>query len=78
MNVLLQQIGLDKKNYLASFDDIAFVDPTIQNGRARTDKLINAMNINKNVYPDRLMDGAKPPKCVFVPDKQLMRKIIKL
>jgi hypothetical protein len=63
---------------LASFEEIGYIDPAVNHGKTKTEKIINAMNINKNIYPDKFMLEGRPPKCVFVPDKQLMRKIIKL
>jgi len=70
--------SIEKKNFLTSFEEIGYIDPTVNNGKTKTEKIINGMNINKNIYPDKLMVESRPPKCVFCPDKQLMRKIIKM
>lgn len=77
-NIMLQQAFLDKKNFLQSFEELAFIDPTLPKGRDKTEKTIHAMALSKNVYPDKLMESLTPPKCVFVPNSKMMRKIIKM
>lgn len=76
--IFLEQVDIEKHNMLTSFEELGFIDPFATNAKAKAEKHMAQLSINKNVYPDRLMDGPKPPKCIFVPDKQMMRKLIKL
>jgi hypothetical protein len=77
-DIKLEQLAsLDKVNFITSFEEIGLIDPFSKDGRKKTEKHIGAMGMNSLVYPDKLMTGPMPPKCVFVPDRNLMRKIIK-
>lgn len=69
---------LEKKNFIASFEEIGLFDPFVTNNRVKTEKKINEISLFKNIYPDKLMDEDRPPKCVFLPDKAVFRKIIKM
>jgi hypothetical protein len=40
---------------LTSFEEIGFIDPFDKNGRKKTEKIINAMSLKNDVYPDKVM-----------------------
>lgn len=46
------------------------------NGRAKAEKLFNNTTM-LNIEPYKALDWNKPPRCIFIPDKNFMRKIIK-
>ena len=76
--IFLEQVEIERHNNFSTFEEIGFQDPFAPNAKAKAEKVISQLTLGKNVYPDRLMEGPKPPKCVFVPDKALMRKLIKM
>ena len=39
---------------------------------------IGELWVHKNVYPEKVMEDEKPPKCIFLPDRAMFRKIIKM
>ena len=69
---------IDKKNLLTSFEEIGLFDPFIANNRQKTEKRIAELWVHKNVYPEKVMEDEKPPKCIFLPDRAMFRKIIKM
>ena len=51
-----------------SFEEIGFFDPFVQKNKTKTEKIINSLALDINVYPDKLMELSEPPNCTFIPD----------
>lgn len=74
IDVLLQIHFLDKTNTLKSFDEIGLYTGSKKQAKRNMDQI----EMTKFIYPDKLMTQKSPPKCVFMPDKSLIRSLIKL
>lgn len=73
---MLHLVFLDKKNTIKSFEELGMIDP--QGDSTKTKNVINNLSKQKKSYPEKLLNGDKAPRCVFVPDRQMMRKIMHL
>ena len=77
-DIFLEQVQTEKTNFIMSFEELGLQDPFTNRSKTKTENVVNQLSMNKNVYPDKIMEGPKPPKCIFVLDKPLMRKLVKL
>lgn len=64
---------------IRSPEDIGFGDPDIDPKQSFNKAITWAKNLNFNteVYPDDKSDPNHPPRMIFVPEKGLLRKMIK-
>jgi hypothetical protein len=71
---MLQLCRLQKTVTFSTFEELGLIDPSNSN-KTKVAKMVDAIRIDKPIYKEEF--GDLPPKCVFVPDKALMRKIIR-
>jgi len=73
---MLQTAKLEKKITFSTFEELGLIDPSTANSKTKVTKIMDALRVDKPIYKEQF--GARPPKCIFVPDKTLMRKIIRM
>ena len=70
---------MNKKDLIFKPDEIGFGDPELETKQAITKALAWAKGISlngANLYPDR-KHIKDPPRQIFIPDKNLLRKMIR-
>jgi hypothetical protein len=78
---------MDTTNRVEKFEDVLMFDPTKKSNSIQSVmKAAEQLNFYTQVYPEHIMEdyeyharvnGAiKPPKCIFLPTKDLIRKMI--
>ena len=87
VEALIRRMSLDRKNKIFSFEELGLFDPFEDNSVSKALQEVNQMKFSKEIYPDYIMgpliravhqkNSIQHPKCIFVPDRQVCRKIIK-
>ena len=54
---------------------LGWTDPKDQDASKVMD-LLQKLQLEKNVYPDHIMEGKTPPSCIFVPSTSLLLQMI--
>jgi len=79
---------LERKLEVNTFEEIGLTDPTKpRKSNAEVVAIVKTFDFFTSVYPTSIMDTCKqnienyitnkPPKCIFLPEKQLARAIIR-
>jgi len=66
-------------NLIENFEEIGWSDPTVDNkvGTKKAIEWLRKINFYDFIYPMDLSQMILPPKCIFVPEKNLLRKLIR-
>lgn len=74
-------LGICKKNTINSFEQLGLTDPTVEfrkNAYPATFKKLEEIDFNEFLYPaDVMEDRNKQPQIIFLPDVEILQKIIK-
>ena len=75
---IMAQVGINRRDEIQSFEEMGWFDPDLDPKKASQQTLNWLTNIkfSRDIYPDEQMDVRKIPTCIFVPQKQILRKII--
>jgi len=79
---------MDREHTVNSFEEVGMCNPfKTKKSEKESRQIINTFDFYSEVYPKFIFgaimealannDKVKPPKCVFVPSKKLLRSIIK-
>jgi len=78
---------MDLKNEQTSFEALLILDPNNKKSLEECEKVAQEIDFYTNVYPDSVIDpliynskvkrSIIPPKCIFLPSKDMMRTIVK-
>ena len=76
---------MDFKNKITSFKQLGMFDPIIPDIKGAID-YVNMYSFQKPVYPEAVIGelvqatvekrNIKPPKCIFVPEKSMVRRMV--
>ena len=71
---------LDKVPKINSFEQIGWINPELEKAKAilTTTKFIRKITIQDFIYPVDTINLDKPPKCMFLPAKEVVRSLIEL
>ena len=70
------RIELSRRNKVCSFASIGCCDPSKEKSHKQALKSMNELMLEDEVYEDMNI-GKRPPKCIFIPDKKMVRIMIK-
>ena len=75
---MFAQMNINKTDLVGSFEEIGWFDPNLDPKAAQTKTLqwLKGINFARNLYPDHTMQHSTVPMLIFVPEKQLLRKLI--
>ena len=72
---MFSSIPVDTKHKVTSFDMIGWTDPDKPNPQ-KTIKWLKSLTHETFIYPMTTFDPEKPPSCIFVPEQDIMFKMI--
>ena len=70
---------MNLKDKIESFEELGWSDPELDPkvGLKKSIEWLRRLNFYNYVYPNDQMDEKKVPLCIFVPEKAVLRKMIK-
>ena len=84
LDVLCARMHMDLENKVSNFEMFAMTDPNDENASlslSQARQIIRSNDIYGYTYPKSdvktLLKSAQSPKCIFLPDKDLLRRMIK-
>ena len=77
LSLMFAQLGLNKTDLIKSTEEIGWWDPELDQKVASTKTLqwLKQLNFQNFIYPNHQMKQ-DIPKCIFVPEKAFLRKLI--
>lgn len=75
---IMAQISIHRGDQIESFEEMGWFDPDLdpKKAQAQTVNWLTNIRWSRDLYPDQYMDPTKVPPCIFIPQKQLLRRII--
>ena len=85
---VIMKLDMDRKNKIVNYEDIGMADPfSTAKSLEVAEVTINDFNFFTYVYSEKVMNPiikkieengfAKPPKCIFVPCREIIRSMIR-
>jgi len=76
---MMASIGLNKTNKIMTFEELGWSDPTLDPvvGKKKAIEWLRKLNFFDCVYPEAMTYSVMTPRCIFVPEKSLLRKLIR-
>ena len=71
-------LSLDHVNNITDFISLGMCDPfNPEKGLSEAKEYIDNLTFHHNIYEGKILSDTKPPKTIFIPTKELKRRIIK-
>ena len=81
------KVDMDLVNEQTSFEELLMMNPNNKKSLEDCEKVASSIDFYTNVYPDHVIDplihatrvkrAIIPPKCIFLPCKELIRTVVK-
>lgn len=73
------QLAMNMKDKIESFEELGWSDPELDPkiGLKKSIEWLSRLHFYNFVYPNHQMHETEVPSCIFVPEKTVLRKMIK-
>lgn len=78
MNFLKQQIPIETDHKIKFLEQVGWCDPNVKDPMKKTISYLDKLSFENHVYPKVYMEATKPPACAFLPEDDVLEKIIKV